>query len=97
MPTVSVPVLARPVPALKRRANGLAYSAWRIGGVRKFRYFGVWGTKKASDGYAKFRRQWLRMHAMPTDAKPGTEEKINVLASRLKAGLPLYHRDDATL
>ncbi|MGD9648117.1 MAG: hypothetical protein AB7U73_20560, partial [Pirellulales bacterium] len=30
----------------------------------------------------------------PTDAMPGTEEKLQVLIKRLDAGLPLWHPSD---
>jgi len=30
----------------------------------------------------------------PSDAMPGTSEKLDVMASRLALGLPLWHRDD---
>lgn len=30
----------------------------------------------------------------PTDAKPGSEEKVNMLAARYAAGLPLWHSED---
>ena len=30
----------------------------------------------------------------PSDAMPGTEEKLRVLADRLANGLPLWHRED---
>jgi hypothetical protein len=29
-----------------------------------------------------------------TDAMPGTKEKVEVLAARLREGLPLWHPDD---
>ncbi len=29
-----------------------------------------------------------------TEAKPGSEEKVHVLAARYAAGLPLWHEDD---
>lgn len=32
--------------------------------------------------------------AQPTDAKPGSEEKVLMLASRYAAGLPLWHTED---
>jgi hypothetical protein len=32
--------------------------------------------------------------AQPTDAKPGSEEKVVTLAARYAAGLPLWHTDD---
>jgi len=37
------------------------------------------------------------VHYAATDAMPGTREKLRVLASRIRAGLPLWHprdRDD---
>ncbi len=30
----------------------------------------------------------------PTPAKPGSEEKVTMLAARYAAGLPLWHNDD---
>jgi len=33
----------------------------------------------------------------PTKAKPGSDEKIDVLAGRLMAGLPLWHPDDPVI
>ena len=32
--------------------------------------------------------------ARPTEAKPGSEDKVLVLAARYAAGLPLWHGDD---
>ena len=32
----------------------------------------------------------------PTEAKPGSEEKVLMLAARYAAGLPLWHFDDCT-
>jgi hypothetical protein len=32
--------------------------------------------------------------AQPTDAKPGSEEKVLMLAARYAAGLPLWHTED---
>ena len=32
--------------------------------------------------------------AQPTDAKPGSEDKVLMLAARYTAGLPLWHNDD---
>ena len=33
----------------------------------------------------------------PTSARPGSQAKIDVLAARLAAGLPLFHSGDATV
>jgi hypothetical protein len=33
-------------------------------------------------------------HVRPTAAMPGTEEKLEVLAERLRLGLPLWHPQD---
>ncbi len=33
----------------------------------------------------------------PTEARPGSEEKVRVLQSRLEAGEDLYHPDDAVI
>jgi hypothetical protein len=35
-----------------------------------------------------------RFHA--TNALPGTQQKLDVLAARARAGLPLWHEDDCT-
>ena len=32
----------------------------------------------------------------PTRAMPGTREKLTILAARVQAGLPLWHRKDRT-
>jgi hypothetical protein len=32
--------------------------------------------------------------ARPTDAKPGSEDKVLMLAARYSAGLPLWHTED---
>ena len=32
----------------------------------------------------------------PTKAKPGSEEKVLMLAARYAAGMPLWHNDDCT-
>lgn len=32
--------------------------------------------------------------AQPTDAKPGSEDKVLMLAARYSAGLPLWHTED---
>jgi hypothetical protein len=34
--------------------------------------------------------------AEPTKAKPGSEEKVLMLAARYAAGMPLWHNDDCT-
>lgn len=31
---------------------------------------------------------------IPTDAKPGSDDKVVMLAARYAAGLPLWHNDD---
>ena len=88
-------VLSRDVPKLARNiANGQAYAAWKIGGRRQCRYFGPLDAEKVASEYAKFRREWIAEHMLPTDARPGTPEKIAVLSARNDAGLPLYHRGD---
>lgn len=32
--------------------------------------------------------------SQPTDAKPGSEDKVMMLAARYSVGLPLWHNDD---
>lgn len=34
--------------------------------------------------------------AEPTQAKPGSQDKVAMLAARYAAGLPLWHSDDCT-
>jgi hypothetical protein len=34
------------------------------------------------------------LHVRPTGAMPGSQEKLEVLAERLRQGLPLWHPDD---
>ena len=46
---------------------------------------------ETSDGFKP------RPASQPTTARPGTAEKIAVLAARLEAGEELWHADDATL
>lgn len=35
--------------------------------------------------------------AIPTKARPGSDEKIAVLAERVAMGMPLFHEDDETV
>ena len=35
-----------------------------------------------------------RYPCVPTDAAPGTEEKIRVMAQRVEDGQPIFHADD---
>lgn len=39
----------------------------------------------------------FREPAEPTDAAPGSEEKIEILAARFKAGVCLWHKKDARI
>jgi hypothetical protein len=36
----------------------------------------------------------MRSRVTPTGALPGTAEKLDVLAERLRLGLPLWHPED---
>jgi hypothetical protein len=151
---------SRPCPRLKPHRTGQAYCAWKVGGRRRFRYFGVWGSEWAAFRYGQFRDEWEGRdsgsqpheadpppeHAVgcrfcgrtpanrpkrlccrcskdpairerygsksrrgigadgrgprrpaphPTDAYPGTPEKLAVLIARAAAGVELWHADDA--
>ena len=48
------------------------------------------------DGYtddADYRAMGIEANR-PTEAKPGSEDKVLILAARYAAGLPLWHTDD---
>ncbi|MGD9858213.1 MAG: hypothetical protein AB7U20_25005, partial [Planctomycetaceae bacterium] len=36
----------------------------------------------------------LDLPVQPTDAKPGSEDKVRMLSARYAAGLPLWHDED---
>jgi len=36
----------------------------------------------------------MEMPLQPTDAKPGSEDKVRMLSARYAAGVPLWHEDD---
>jgi hypothetical protein len=46
---------------------------------------GVWNYEPSRVGQDQF---------APTGALPGTNEKLSVMAERLRAGLPLWHPED---
>ena len=57
--------------------------------------FGL-GLEAVGDGFTD-EADFLAMGidpARPTEAKPGSEDKVLVLAARYAAGLPLWHTDD---
>lgn len=55
------------------------------------------GSDEFSDEYEEVDFAALGLDpATPTKAKPGSEEKVLMLAARYAAGLPLWHFDDCT-
>lgn len=60
----------RPVPKLKRHRLGMAYVAFRVRGVRRWVYFGPWGSAAARAKYAAFVRRWPAQTVEPRS--PGT-------------------------
>ena len=50
-----------------------------------------------SDEYEDVNFEAIGVHPNePTKAKPGSEEKVLMLAARYAAGMPLWHNDDCT-
>ena len=50
-----------------------------------------------SDEYEDVNFEAIGVHpSEPTKAKPGSEEKVLMLAARYAAGMPLWHNDDCT-
>ncbi|MBC7817812.1 MAG: hypothetical protein IAG10_13045 [Planctomycetaceae bacterium] len=50
-----------------------------------------------SDEYEDVNFEAIGVHPQePTKAKPGSEEKVLMLAARYAAGMPLWHNDDCT-
>lgn len=51
----------------------------------------------SSDEYEDVNFEAIGVHPHePTKAKPGSEEKVLMLAARYAAGMPLWHNDDCT-
>lgn len=48
----------RPVPAMKRHPLGMAHAAFKVRGVRRWVYFGVWGSQAAAAKYRRFASRW---------------------------------------
>lgn len=49
----------RPCPELKKHpATGLAYCRWSDRGKEQWKYFGEWGTERATAAYRRFAREW---------------------------------------
>ena len=54
-------LMRRPCPVLRfQRATNQAYIAFKLNGVRRTLYFGVWLSPAAEVAYAKFERSWPR-------------------------------------
>jgi hypothetical protein len=75
------------------RPRGLCWSCYYSPGVRE-KYPST--SKFARRGVKDFTRS-SALAAEPTDALPGTPEKVAVLEERARLGLSLWHPDDATL
>lgn len=56
------------------------------------------GTELNYEGEEEFSGEELNLADMnpwtPTGAKPGSEDKVRMLAARYAAGLPLWHNED---
>ena len=70
-----------------RRSRGLCWSCFYSPGVRE-RY----PPATTPSGLGRGRK---RLPCEPTDASPGSPEKIRVLMDRAARGLELFHEDDA--
>ena len=75
------------------RPRGLCWSCYYRPGVREL-YPST--SKFARRGVSDFNGR-TALAAEPTDALPGTEDKVAVLAERARLGQSLWHPLDATL
>ena len=75
------------------RPRGLCWSCYYTPGVRDL-YPST--SKFARRGVSDFNGR-ARLATRPTDALPGTPEKVAVLEERARLGLALWHPLDATL
>jgi limonene-1,2-epoxide hydrolase len=75
------------------RPRGLCWSCYYRPGVREM-YPST--SKYARRGVSDFNGQ-SAVAAMPTQALPGTEEKVEILAERARLGLSLWHPRDARI
>ncbi len=75
------------------RPRGLCWSCYYRPGVRE-QYPST--SKFARRGVSDFNGR-SRMAAQPTDALPGTPEKVAILEERARLGVSLWHPLDATL
>ena len=75
------------------RPRGLCWSCYYTPGVReKFPSTSKFARRGVSDFNGR-----ARLAAQPTDALPGTPEKVAILEERARLGLALWHPLDATL
>jgi len=73
------------------RPRGLCWSCYYTPGVReKFPSTSKFARRGVSDFNGK-----IRLPATPTDAEPGSEEKLRILEERARLGLSLFHPEDA--
>ncbi len=75
------------------RPRGLCWSCYYRPGVREM-YPST--SKYARRGVSDFNGQ-SAVAAKPTQALPGTEEKVEILAERARLGLSLWHPRDARI
>lgn len=75
------------------RPRGLCWSCYYKPGVRD-QYPST--SKYARRGVSDFNGR-TALAAEPTEALPGSEDKVAVLMERARLGLSLWHPDDATL
>jgi hypothetical protein len=75
------------------RPRGLCWSCYYTPGVREM-YPST--SKFARRGVTDFNGQ-TALAAQPTDALPGTAEKVAILEERARLGLSLWHPQDAPL
>jgi hypothetical protein len=75
------------------RPRGLCWSCYYTPGVRdQYPSTSKYARRGVSDFVGK-----IRLAAQPTNALPGTAEKVAVLMERARLGVSLWHPDDATL
>ena len=77
----------------KSRPRGLCWSCYYAPGVREL-YPST--SKYGRRGMGIFRGK-VAPATFPTDARPGSEEKIAILAERVRLKQALWHPHDATL
>lgn len=73
------------------QSRGLCYKCWNNPGVRdSYPYQSKYAVKGLGTDITGIRR-----YPTPTQARPGTQEKVLVLQARVMAGEHLWHPEDA--